>query len=144
MKLPSSIVLLNRAILPAALILGLSMPSSSFAQAAATPANDQDHIVTSQALQQQVQSSSEDRQKNVETVTQFLSTPQADRAMKDAKVNAEQVRAAIPTLSDQELANLSARASSAQQEFAAGHIGPSLLTIIILAIVVIIIVAIVR
>jgi CHASE3 domain sensor protein len=144
MKLPSPFVLLNRAILPATLVVALSMPSSSFAQAPSAQAADQDHIVTSQALQQQVQTSSADRQKNIDTVTQFLSTPQADRAMHDAKVDAQQVRSAIPTLSDQELASLSARASNAQQEFAAGHLGPSLLTIIILAIVVIIILAIVR
>jgi hypothetical protein len=144
MKLPSPFALLNRAILPATLVVALSMPSSSFAQTTSRQADNEDHVVTSQALQQQVQTSSADRQKNIDTVTQFLSTPQADRAMKDAKVDAQQVKSAIPTLSDQELANLSARASNAQQDFAAGHIGPSLLTIIILVIVVIIIVAIVR
>lgn len=110
---------------------------------AAPQAIDQDHVVSSQALQQQVDASSAARQKNIETLTQFLSSPQADRAMRDAHIDAAKVRTAIPTLSDQELRDLSTRASNAQQEFAAGHIGPSLLTIIIVAIVVIIVVAIV-
>lgn len=50
------------------------------------------------------------------------------------------VRTAIPTLSDQELANLASRANDAQQKFAAGFIGNGLLLILIIAIVVIIVV----
>jgi hypothetical protein len=54
------------------------------------------------------------------------------------------VKTAIPLLSDQELANLSARSLDAQQKFAAGHLGPGLLTVIVIAIAVIIIVAIIH
>src|SRR6266853_4715975 len=106
MNLRSPFALLIRAILPAILVVLLAMPSASVAQTSDPQAADQDHIVTSLALQQQVQTSSADRQRNIDTVTQFLSSPQADRAMHDAKVDAKQVRSAIPTLSDQELANL--------------------------------------
>ncbi len=123
----------------------VASPAGAFAQASVNAASaDQDHIVTSQAMQQQVQDSAEARQQNIETVTRFLSTPAAEKAMRDAHVDATQVRTAIPTLSDKELADVSSRATNAQQEFAAGHIGPSLLTIIIIAIVVIIVVAIVH
>ena len=135
----SPLSLLNRAVLPAALTALLAFPAAMPAQSA-----DQDHVVSAQALQQQVEASSADRQRQVDTITRFLSTPEADRAMRDAHVDAGQVRAAIPTLSDQELATLSARATHAQQEFAAGHLGPGLLTIIVIGIIVIIIVAIVH
>lgn len=110
----------------------------------AEAAIEQDHVVSPQALQQQVESSSATRQKNIETVTEFLSSPAADRAMRDAQVDPVQVRTAIPALSDAELANLSARATDAQQKFAAGHFGPGLFTLVVIAIVVIIVVAIVH
>lgn len=103
----------------------------------------EDHVLSSQALQQDVQSAAAAREKNIETLRDFVSSAEAERAMRDAHIDANQVRTAIPTLSDKELSDLSARATSAQQEFAAGHIGPSLLTLIILAIVAIIIIAIV-
>ena len=98
-----------------------------------------DHLVTSQALQQQVQSASAARQQNIDTLTKFLSTPQAETAMKDHHINPVQVRTAIPTLSNQELASLAARASHAQQQFAAGFLGIGMLLVIIIAIVVVII-----
>ena len=55
-----------------------------------------------------------------------------------------QVQKAIPTLSDRELADLSARATDTQQKFSAGVLGVGLLTLIIIVIAVIIIVAIVH
>ena len=136
--------LLNRAIVPAALVVALAWPSSSFAQSAEKQAADQDHVVSTQGLQQQLQSSSADRQKNIESIDSLLSTPQAQSVMHDRHIDAQQVRHAIPTLSDKELSDLGARASHAQQDFAAGHIGPSLFTLIIIVIIVIIVVAIVH
>lgn len=107
--------------------------------------NQQDsHIVSSAQLQQQVQNSAAVRQKNIDTLNQFLSTPDAQQAMKTAKIDPVQVKTAVPTLSDAELANLSARAQHAQQEFAAGHLSNAVWLIIIIAIVVIIVVAVVH
>jgi hypothetical protein len=131
--------LLLRGIIPAALVFLLVNPLAGMAQSAT-----QDHLVSPQALQQQVQSASETRQQNIRTVTDFLSTPTAERAMCDAHYDPVQLRTAIPTLSDQELANLAARSSDAQQKFAAGYIGQGLLTLIIICVVIIIIVAIVH
>jgi hypothetical protein len=139
MKPSTASTILTGGLIPALLVTLLACPSTSVAQSA-----DSDHIVSSQALQQQVESTSASRQKDIDTLTNLLSTPEGTRAMRDAHVDAAQVRSAIPTLSDQELTNLSARASHAQQDFAAGHIGPGLLTIIVLGIIVIIIVAIVH
>lgn len=145
MKITSPTQILLRGVVPAALAVLLACPNGAFAQATANAAAPvQDHIVTSQALQQQVQDSAAVRQRNIENVTQFLATPQAEKAMRDAHVDATQVRTAIPTLSDKELADVSTRATNAQQDFAAGHIGPGLFTIIILAVIVIIIVAVVH
>jgi hypothetical protein len=101
----------------------------------------EDHIVSSQAMQQQVETKSATRQKDIATVTDFLASPQAERAMRDAHINPAQVRTAIPTLSDQELANLSARATDAQQKFSAGLLSSSMLVLIIVVVAVIIIVA---
>jgi hypothetical protein len=101
----------------------------------------QDHLVTPDALQQQMQANSANRQQNIDTVTNFLSSPVAERAMKSHHYDPVQVRKAIPTLSDEELANLASRAGDAQQKFAAGFLGVGVLTLIILLIVVIIVVA---
>ena len=131
--------LLLRGIVPAALAFLVACPPASFAQA-----TSQDHLVSPQALQQQVQSASQTREQNIRTVTEFLSTPIAERAMRDSHYDPVQVRTAIPTLSDQELSNLASRATDAQQKFAAGYIGQGLLTLIIVCVVIIIIVAIVH
>lgn len=132
----SSFVL--RGAIPAVLVLSLCCPPDIVAQTA------QEHLVSPQVMQQQVESATQARQQNIQTVTDFLSTATAERAMHDAHFNPVQVRTAIPTLTDQELANLASRAADAQQKFAAGYIGQGLLTLIIIAIVVIIVVAIVH
>lgn len=134
---------LPRIAAPVALFAALTLPAQSNAQTAASTA-DQDHIVSSQTLQQQVETSSAARQKNIDTLNQLVSTPTAQKAMQDAHIDPQQVKSAIPTLSNQDLANLAARATNAQQEFAAGHIGPGLFTIVVLAIILIIIVIVVH
>ncbi|HZZ40882.1 MAG TPA: PA2779 family protein [Acidobacteriaceae bacterium] len=99
------------------------------------------HLVSPTQLQQQVQTATTARQQNIETLNQFLATPTAEKAMKDAKIDPTQVKNAVPTLSDTELANLSARASHAQSQFAAGGLTTLALALIILAVVLIILLA---
>lgn len=111
----------------------------SSALRAQQPAQDNSHIISPSQLQQQVQDSAAVRQKNIDTLTQFLSTPQAEQAMKIAHANPEQVKTAIPQLSNAELANLSSRASHAQQDFAAGRISNGALIVILIAVIVVII-----
>ncbi len=139
MKLSVLSALVVRAVVPAALMVLLSCPSDLFAQAVS-----QDHIVSSQTLQQQIETSSATRQRDIATLTTFMSTPIAERTMRDARIDPVQVQKAIPTLSDRELANLSTRAADAQQKFSAGVLGIGLLSLIILVLAVIIIVAIVH
>lgn len=128
-----------RGIIPAALTFLLACPADIFAQPAT-----QEHLVSPQALQQQVQSVSQTREQNIRTVTDFLNTPTADRAMRDAHMDPGQVRTAIPTLSDQELSNLASRSASAQQQFSAGYLSQSMLVLIIVLVAIIIVVAIVH
>jgi hypothetical protein len=103
-------------------------------------AHAQGHLVSPQALQQQAQAATAARRQNIQTLSKFLSTPIAEQAMKTARVDPVQVRNAVPTLSSQDLANLSSRATKAQQDFSAGLIGTGMLLVIIIAIVVVIIV----
>lgn len=128
-----------RAIVPSALVLLMSVPADAFA---ATPA--QDHLVSPQAMQKQMADSAAARQKNIEAVTNFLSSPVADRAMRDAHYSPEQVKSAVPSLSDQELASLAARSNDAQQKFAAGALTKPELGLIVIALVVLIVVIIVH
>jgi hypothetical protein len=136
MNLKSQISLLSRLAIVAALVTLVACPSNLFAQS--SPADG--HLVSPQNLQQQLQSSSQNRQQNIDAVTGFLSSATADHAIRSAKMDPVQVRNAVPTLSDEELANLAARSKNAQQQFAAGGIGPGPLTLLIIIIAVVIIV----
>jgi hypothetical protein len=128
-----------RAVVPSALMLLVSVPAFG---SAATPA--QDHLVSPQAMQKQMADSASARQKNIETIQNFLSTPVADRAMRDAHYNPEQVKNAVSSLSDQEVASLAARSADAQQKFAAGALTKPELALIVIALVVLIVVIIVH
>jgi hypothetical protein len=138
MKLARIPTLFAQAAVPAVLIVLLSYPAGLLAQ------SPEEHIVSSQTLQQNLQTSSATRQTNIQTITKFMSTPTAEKAMRDAKIDPVQVQNAIPTLSDHELANLSARATDTQQKFSAGALSTNMLTLIIVLIAVIIIVAIIH
>lgn len=94
----------------------------------------QSHVVSPADLQKEVMAASQARQHNLETVRQFLSTPIAEKAMKSAQVDAQQVKTAVSTLDDQELAEIAARADKAQADFAAGALGERELLWIIVAI----------
>jgi hypothetical protein len=98
--------------------------------------------VSPDQLQQQVQSSTQRRQKEIEDLNQFLSTPQAEQVMKDSKIDPVKIKTAIPSLSDAELADLSSRADHAQHDFSAGFLGTTMILLIILIILVIILVSI--
>lgn len=128
-----------RALAAAAMISCLAVPALHAQQA-----SQNTHLVSPDQLQQQVQTASATRQADIENLTRFLSTPTAEKAMRDAKVDPVQVRTAIPTLSDQELASLSQRATSAQQAFAAGTLSNNDLLIIILILVVVILIAVIH
>jgi hypothetical protein len=117
-------------------------PAQNPVQQVSAASSDQGtHLVSPAQLQQQVEASTVTRQKQIQDLTQFLSTSAAQQVMKDAKIDSVQVKTAITTLSDAELADLSARADHAQHDFAAGFLGTTALLLIILVILVIILVS---
>lgn len=144
MQARRSFIFLTRGLaLSALLSLFAYSPVLPAQQSAQNPAQDA-HLVSPAQLQQQVQSASATRGKNIGALTQFLSSPMALRAMKSKHIDPSQVQNAIPSLSDSELADLSARAAHAQQEFAAGTIDNNTLLIIILILVAVILIAVIR
>ena len=102
-----------------------AVPPSMLAQA---------HVVSPSDLQKELVTATQLRQHNLETVRQFVSSDTAKKALKSAHMDPEQVKNAVSTLSDQELAQLAARADKAQADFAAGNMSDRDLIIIILAI----------
>jgi hypothetical protein len=102
-----------------------AVPPSLFAQA---------HVVSPADLQEARLTATQLRQHNLETVRQFVSSEVAQKALKSAHLDPERVKNAVSTLSDQELAQLAARADKAQADFAAGTLSDRDLIIIILAI----------
>jgi len=92
------------------------------------------HLVSPSELQQAVVKASAARQQNRDEVQQFLSSEQAQKALKSAHMNPAQVKNAVSTLDDAELARLASRAHKAQADFAAGDLSDRDLMIIIVAI----------
>src|SRR5258708_5184969 len=58
----------------------------------------QNHVVSPADLQKKVAEASQARQRNLQTVQQFLSTPQAEKAMKSAQLDPQQINTALSTL----------------------------------------------
>jgi hypothetical protein len=94
----------------------------------------QSHVVSLEELQSTTVASTQARQRNVETIRQFVSSPTAEKALKSAHMDSRQVKDAVSRLSDQELAQLAARASKAQADFAAGTLSNRDLIIILVCI----------
>lgn len=93
------------------------------------------HVVNRTELQQQMLAASRARQHDLDTLTAFLSLPQAQQKFESAGVSDQQVKSAIASLSDQDLAKLATRAEKAQADFAAGNMTDHDLLIILIAIV---------
>ena len=100
----------------------------------------QSHVVSPSELQKAVVAASQTRQQNIETLQRFLSTPAAEKAIKSAKMDPRQVKTAVSSLDDQDLAQLAARANKAQNDFAAGSLSDRDLIWIIVAIAVIVLI----
>ncbi|HEX3093738.1 MAG TPA: hypothetical protein VHW72_13990 [Candidatus Angelobacter sp.] len=105
-----------------------------------TDALAQSHVVSPADLQKEAIAASQVRQHNLDSVQRLLSTPAAEKALKSAKMDTQQVKTAVSTLSDQELAQLAARADKAQADFAAGTLSERDLILIILGIAVLVLI----
>ncbi len=104
-----------------------ALPQNLVAEAAS-------HVVTPSELQQAVLKASTARQQNRDEVQQFFSSDKAQKALQAAHINPEQVKNAVSTLDDAELAQLASRVQKTQTEFAAGTLSDRDLIIILVAI----------
>jgi hypothetical protein len=114
-----------RTLMAGVLVVFFAFPSNLAAQA---------HVVSPADLQKETAAASQARQRNLETVTQFLSSPRAQKALRSAHMDPTQVKTRVSSLSDQELAQLASRSTKAQADFAAGRIDDRDLLIILVAI----------
>ena len=103
----------------------------------------QAHIVSPSDLHKAVTETSQARQQNVSKVKEFFSSQAAEKALRSARMNPEQIKNAVSTLSDAELAQLASRVDKAQHDLAAGNLSDRdlLIIIILIAALVLIIVA---
>lgn len=123
----SSFKYFARSFTSAVLVVLFANPNNAPAQAAP-------HLVSPSDLTKAAAASSQQRQKDIDTLNHFLSSPEAQRALDSAHMNSQQVKKAVSGLSDEELAQLSNRANKAQMDFAAGNITDHDLLIILVCI----------
>jgi len=94
----------------------------------------QSHVVSPADLQKEAVSATQTRQQNIDTLTNAFSTPKAEKALRAAKIDPSQVKTAVSSLSNAELAQLATRANNAQRDFSAGTLDDRDLLLIIVAI----------
>ena len=116
-----------RALTACVLVTVFSVPQNLLAQAAG-------HVVTPSEMQKAVVDASRVRQQNLDTLREFFSSERAQRALKAAHTDPEEVKKAVASLSDAELAQLASRTQKAQADFAAGRLSDRDLIIILIAI----------
>src|SRR5258708_28978653 len=97
------------------LLLGIILTSPGAALA-------QDHVVSPGEIQKDAAGASSARQQHVQQLDGFLSSKEAQQALKSAHMDSQEVKAAMQQLDDEDLARLSARAEKAQRDFAAGSL----------------------
>ena len=106
------------------------------------PAIADEHIVPLTELQQQLRSAAEERARDAADIERVLSYPAAVKEFARYNVSPNQVREAVATLSESELARLSDRARAAEADVEGGVV-IGILALIGLIVVIIIVVAIV-
>lgn len=116
-----------RALTACVLATIFAVPQNLLAQAA-------EHVVSPSELQKTAVDASRARQHNLDTLKEFFSSERAQRALKAAHTDPEQVKKAVASLSDAELAQLASRAEKAQADFAAGNLSDRDLIIILILI----------
>jgi len=109
------------------LLLGLILTSPGITLA-------QDHVVSPGEIQKDAAGASAARQQHVQHLDGFLSSKEAQQALKSAHMDSQEVKAAVQQLDDEDLVRLSARSEKAQREFAAGNISDRDLLIILVAV----------
>ena len=88
--------------------------------ALAVPAVADEHLVNPQAAQQQLLAAESARTRDLAAVDAFVASAQGMSALATLGVDSSTVRAALPVLSDAELAELAARTADLQSDPVAG------------------------
>ena len=109
------------------LFLGLILTSPGITLA-------QDHVVSPGEIQKDAAGASAARQQHVQQLDGFLSSKEAQQALKSAHMDPQEVITAVRELDDEDLARLSARAEKTQREFVAGNLSDRDLLIILVAV----------
>jgi hypothetical protein len=94
----------------------------------------QNHVVSPADLQKETVSATQTRQQNIDTLVKAFSSNQAEKALKASQINPTQVKTAVSSLSDTELAQLASRTRAAQNDFAGGTLSDRDLIIVLVAI----------
>jgi hypothetical protein len=98
-----------------ATVLSIALSSLAAGQAFAT-----DHLVTPEAARDRVLDAAAQREQSLGALDSVLSTPAAAGAAASMGADASRLRAALPTLSDAEIADLATRANALQADPVAG------------------------
>lgn len=101
------------------------------------------HVVRPEDVHKELVTATERRTLNRQKVNDLFSSEAAEKAMKGAGMDPGQVKTAVATLSDAELARLAARSDKLREDFAAGRISDRdlIIILVVLAVVILIIVA---
>jgi len=124
-------------------VLGFFLAGVLIAVTATPLVATETHVVSAADLQKEMVSASQVKQHNLETLQVFVSSEMAQKALKSAKMDPQQVKTAISMLTSEELAELAPKAEKAQADFAAGTLSERdlIIILIVIAVIVLIIVA---
>jgi len=109
------------------LLLGLILTSPGAALA-------QDHVVSPVEIQKDAAGASAARQQQVQQLDGFMSSKEAQQALKSAHMDPQEVKNAVGQLDDEDLARLSARTDKAKRDFAEGKLSDRDLLIILVCV----------
>ena len=98
----------------------LAVAAALAAILAAPPAFTEDHLLSRDMAQARLAAAAAERRQELDAVDRLLATPEAARAASSVGVDLAAVRATVPSLSDAELADLSARAAALEADPVAG------------------------
>jgi hypothetical protein len=93
----------------------------------------EEHVVSADDLRKSLVDASARRQENLVSVQNFLDSETAKDAMKTAQLDPVEVKKAVSTLNDDELARLAAQIQPPQNNLAAGALTNQQLTYIVIA-----------
>lgn len=94
----------------------------------------QSHVVSPTDLQKEAVSATQTRQQNIDALNNAFAAPSVQKAMKAAHLDPVQVKTAVSSLSNAELAQLASRTNTAQNDFAGGRIDDHDLLLILVAV----------